>query len=281
MVRLLKYENLLLFKKDVTDFLEQDEVVNNLLLGVLQSNDKSPLLMAVVLKDEEIALVMLQTQPAKIILSKAASFSPGELQLIAEQMHQSFQRIPGLIGDRKLIVELAGYLSKLRGVTATVEMNQGLYKLEKVKWNIVSKGKLRPLKEQEHGLVKEWVYQFCKDVNLPITMGEADAKADELIRKGRLMGWKIGGEIVTMANATRPTGRNITVNFVYTPIKHRKKGFASDCVAALSQMLLDQGYQTTSLHTDLSNPTSNKIYQEIGYELVADSVLLALEEKPC
>ena len=84
-----------------------------------------------------------------------------------------------------------------------------------------------------------------------------------------------------MANATRPTGRNITVNFVYTPIKHRKKGFASDCVAALSQMLLDQGYQTTSLHTDLSNPTSNKIYQEIGYELVADSVLLALEEKPC
>lgn len=115
MVRLLKYENLLLFKKDVTDFLEQDEVVNNLLLGVLQSNDKSPLLMAVVLKDEEIALVMLQTQPAKIILSKAASFSPGELQLIAEQMYQYFQSIPGLIGDRKLIVELSGYLSKLRG----------------------------------------------------------------------------------------------------------------------------------------------------------------------
>lgn len=281
MVRLLKYENLLLFKKDVTDFLEQDEVVNNLLLGVLQSNDKSPLLMAVVLKDEEIALVMLQTQPAKIILSKAASFSPGELQLIAEQMHQYFQSIPGLIGDRKLIVELSGYLSKLRGVTATVEMNQGLYKLEKVKWKIVSKGKLRPLKEQEHVLVKEWVYQFCKDVNLPITMDEADAKADDLIRKGSLMGWDVDGEIVSMANTSRPTKRNINVNFVYTPINHRKKGYASDCVAALSQMMLDQGYQTTSLYTDLSNPTSNKIYQEIGYELVADSVLLALEEKPC
>jgi uncharacterized protein len=280
MIKLLKYENLLLFKKDVTGFLEQDEVVNNLLLGVLQSIDKSPLLMAVVRKDEEIVWTMLQTQPAKIILSKAASLSPGELQLIAEQMHQSFQSIPGLIGDRKLIAELSGYLSKL-GVTATVEMNQGLYKLEKVKWKIESKGKLRALKEQEHGLVKEWVYQFCKDVNLPITMDEADAKADDLIRKGSLMGWDVDGEIVSMANATRPTKRNITVNFVYTPIKHRKKGFASDCVAALSQMLLDQGYQTTSLYTDLSNPTSNKIYQEIGYELVADSVLMALEEKPC
>ena len=281
MVKLLKYENLLLFKKDVTGFLEQDEVVNNLLLGVLQSIDKSPLLMAVVRKDEEIVWTMLKTQPAKIILSKAASLSHGELQLIAEQMHQSFQSIPGLIGDRKLIVELAGYLSKLRGVTATVEMNQGLYKLEKVKWKIVSKGKLRALKEQEHGLVKEWVYQFCKDVNLPITMDEADAKADDLIRKGSLMGWDVDGEIVSMANTSRPTKRNINVNFVYTPINHRKKGYASDCVAALSQMMLDQGYQTTSLYTDLSNPTSNKIYQEIGYELVADSVLLALEEKPC
>jgi uncharacterized protein len=281
MVNLLKYENLLLFKKDVTGFLEQDEVVNNLLLGVLQSIDKSPLLMAVVRKDEEIVWTMLQTQPAKIILSRAAPLSPGELQLIAEQMHQSFQSIPGLIGDRKLIVELAGYLSKLRGVTATVEMNQGLYKLEKVKWKIVSKGKLRALKEQEHGLVKEWVYQFCKDVNLPITMDEADAKADDLIRKGSLMGWDVDGEIVSMANTSRPTKRNINVNFVYTPINHRKKGYASDCVAALSKMMLDQGYHTTSLYTDLSNPTSNKIYQEIGYELAADSVLLALEEKPC
>lgn len=281
MIKLLKYENLLLFKKDVMGFLEKDEVVNNLLLGVLQSLEKSPLLMAVVLKDEEIAWTMLQTQPTKIILSKAASFSPGELQLIAEQMHQSFQSIPGLIGDRKLIVELSGYLTKLRGVTATVEMNQGLYKLEKVKWKIESKGKLRALKELEHGLVKEWVYQFCKDVNLPITMDEADAKADDLIRKGSLMGWDIDGEIVSMANTSRPTKRNINVNFVYTPINHRKKGYASDCVAALSQMMLDQGYQTTSLYTDLSNPTSNKIYQEIGYELVADSVLLALEEKPC
>lgn len=130
-------------------------------------------------------------------------------------------------------------------------------------------------------MVKEWVYQFCKDVNLPITMDEADAKADDLIRKGSLMGWDVDGEIVSMANTSRPTKRNINVNFVYTPINHRKKGYASDCVAALSQMMLDQGYQTTSLYTDLSNPTSNKIYQEIGYELVADSVLLALEEKPC
>ncbi|WNF23476.1 GNAT family N-acetyltransferase [Mesobacillus jeotgali] len=281
MIKLIKYENLLQFKKDVSSFLEQDEVVNNLSLGVLNSAEKTPLLMAVVQRDEEIVWVMIQTQHDKIICSKAALLSPDELRLIAEQMHHEFKSIPGLVGDRKLIVELSGYLSKLRNVTATVEMNQGLYKLEKVKKSILSKGKLRALTEQEQGLAKEWVYRFCEDVNLPISMDEADSKADDLIRKGRLMGWEVDGEIVSMANGSRPTERNININFVYTPIKHRKKGFASDCVAAISQMMLDQGYQTTSLYTDLSNPTTNKIYQEIGYEWVTDSVVMRLEEKPC
>ncbi len=281
MVRLHIYDNLSLFKKDVTAFLEQDEVVNNLPLGVLESVEKTPILMAVVLKGEEVALTMLQTQPDKIIFSKAAAFSPGELQQIAEQMHNQLQSIPGLIGDRKLIAELSGHFSRLRGVKATVEMNQGLYKMEKVKREIVSSGRLRALTEQELSFVKEWVYQFCQDANLPITRDEAVAKANGLLQKGRLMGWEMEGEIVSMANATRPTQRNITINFVYTPTKHRNKGYASDCVAALSQWMLDQGYQTTSLYTDLSNPTSNKIYQEIGYEMVADSIVIALGEQPC
>jgi uncharacterized protein len=61
---------------------------------------------------------------------------------------------------------------------------------------------------------------------------------------------------------------------VYTPPEKRKHGYASDCVAALTQHLLDSGYKTASLYTDLDNPTSNKIYMEIGYEPVMDSMLL-------
>ena len=40
-------------------------------------------------------------------------------------------------------------------------------------------------------------------------------------------------------------------------------------MASLSQQLLDQGYQFCSLFTDAANPTSNKIYQKIGYYEVA------------
>ncbi|BAY85818.1 GCN5-related N-acetyltransferase [Calothrix parasitica NIES-267] len=57
---------------------------------------------------------------------------------------------------------------------------------------------------------------------------------------------------------------------VYTPPEYRKKGYASACVAGLSQTLLGEGYKFCFLFTDLSNPTSNKIYQKIGYQPVAD-----------
>src|SRR4051794_1327852 len=41
-------------------------------------------------------------------------------------------------------------------------------------------------------------------------------------------------------------------------------------VAAVSQHLLDSGRKFCFLFTDLANPTSNKIYQQIGYEPVSD-----------
>ena len=57
---------------------------------------------------------------------------------------------------------------------------------------------------------------------------------------------------------------------MYTPPEYRRKGYASSCVAALSKTLLDKGYQYCFLFTDLANPTSNSIYQKIGYKPVCN-----------
>ncbi|MFJ9500076.1 GNAT family N-acetyltransferase [Brevibacillus centrosporus] len=61
------------------------------------------------------------------------------------------------------------------------------------------------------------------------------------------------------------------------PLSRRKNGYASTCVAILSQQLLDAGYQFCSLYTDLANPTSNRIYQAIGYRPIQDSVVLRFD----
>ena len=60
---------------------------------------------------------------------------------------------------------------------------------------------------------------------------------------------------------------------VFTPKEERKKGYARTMVAAGTKELLKK-YDFCVLYTDLMNPTANKIYQEIGYKRIADSVQL-------
>jgi len=89
------------------------------------------------------------------------------------------------------------------------------------------------------------------------------------IRGGGLRVWE-DNTPVSMAGASGPTPNGIRVGAVYTPPERRRRGYASGLVAALSQEQLDAGKRFCFLYTDLANPTSNKIYQDIGYEAVSD-----------
>jgi predicted GNAT family acetyltransferase len=75
---------------------------------------------------------------------------------------------------------------------------------------------------------------------------------------------------VSLAGYGGPTRHGIRIGPVYTPPAERRRGYASACVAALSQQLLDRGRRFCFLFTDLANPTSNHIYQQIGYRPVSD-----------
>jgi uncharacterized protein len=57
---------------------------------------------------------------------------------------------------------------------------------------------------------------------------------------------------------------------VYTPLSERGHGYATALVADLSRSLLARGRKRCFLFTDLDNPTSNAIYQRIGYRPVMD-----------
>jgi uncharacterized protein len=277
LIKLKKYDDLTLFKNDVLPFLELYEAENNLALGVLLSlseNDKTPFLMATILKDSKIGMVLLQTHPSQIILSKSISFTSNEIQIIGEMMNTTIQEIPGLIGEKKLTSELADLILQQRRFQVSFIMNQKIYKLEKVKKINNTTGKLRKVLDKDHLIISEWMYQFCDEINQPISLEEADKRVKEMTKKGKLFALEVSGELVSMACATRPTKNNITVSCVYTPKNERKNGYASECVSALTQNLLDLGYKSTSLYTDISNPTSNKIYIEIGYEPIMDSIAI-------
>jgi uncharacterized protein len=58
---------------------------------------------------------------------------------------------------------------------------------------------------------------------------------------------------------------------VYTPPDLRGRGYGSAVTAHATQEQLAAGRDYCFLYTDLANPTSNKIYMNIGYERVCDS----------
>lgn len=86
---------------------------------------------------------------------------------------------------------------------------------------------------------------------------------------------------VSMTRKARATNNGIIIGLVYTPPEFRQQGYTSSCVASLSQLLLDEGYQFCSLYTDLANPTSNQIYQRIGYRPIQKSIMIQFQRENC
>ncbi|MGH3300747.1 MAG: GNAT family N-acetyltransferase [Streptosporangiaceae bacterium] len=103
--------------------------------------------------------------------------------------------------------------------------------------------------------------------------------ADRLSHDGLTL-WETGGEPVAMASLTRIVAGVARVIGVYTPPARRRRGYAGAVTAAVSRAALAAGATGVVLYTDLANPTSNALYQRLGYRPVADRVLLRLTTGP-
>jgi predicted GNAT family acetyltransferase len=138
---------------------------------------------------------------------------------------------------------------------------------------------LRQATAADLDLVAQWFVDFTEQA-LPdietLTLNEAHEQVKIRIERGMIYLWE-DGEVVSLAGSSRPTPNGIAIGPVYTPPQFRGKGYASSCVAQLSQLLLDQGRSFITLFTDLANPTSNRIYQNIGYRPVCDYTVYRFE----
>jgi predicted GNAT family acetyltransferase len=123
--------------------------------------------------------------------------------------------------------------------------------------------------EHDRDRLCRWTVAFARAVGDHVADAEGERMADRLLRDRRAWFWETT-EPVALACHAGPTPNGIRINFVYTPESNRARGYASNLVAHISQHHLNAGKQFCFLHTDLANPTSNKIYQQIGYRAVAD-----------
>ena len=72
----------------------------------------------------------------------------------------------------------------------------------------------------------------------------------------------------------------VRVGPVYTPPGLRGQGYAGAVTAAVSQAARDAGAGQVLLFTDLANPTSNALYQRLGYQPVEDRAVWSFTRPP-
>ena len=118
-------------------------------------------------------------------------------------------------------------------------------------------------------LLSQWCIQFCSDARIEDETVYFKAQLPSKIADGSLFIWE-NDDAVAMAGLEHETARGIAISWVYTPAHVRRRGYATACVATLTQSILDGGKKFCCLYTDLANPASNSIYQKIGYRPVCD-----------
>jgi predicted GNAT family acetyltransferase len=150
-------------------------------------------------------------------------------------------------------------------------MRQRVYGLTRVNPTRLSPGNLRRAGPGDREVVARWMMGFQEDTFGHVDEARVGDRTERMLERGDIYLW-VDGEPVSIAARTRPTGGVITIGMVYTPPHLRNRGYASSCVATLCKHLLGSGFKCCSLYTDLANPTSNKIYKQIGFTEVCDSV---------
>jgi len=130
-------------------------------------------------------------------------------------------------------------------------------------------GRLRLGAAADRGLLVRWWRAFYAEAE-PLHPDDAEQAVAERFAGRALYVWEDGGDVVSLIGA-RLTGSGYGwIGPVYTPPELRRRGYAGAGVAAASRRLLDAGASRCMLFTDLDNPTSNKIYREVGYRRFAD-----------
>jgi predicted GNAT family acetyltransferase len=79
---------------------------------------------------------------------------------------------------------------------------------------------------------------------------------------------------VSLAGRNRAAAGQARIGPVYTPPDLRGRGFGAAATAAVTQAALDDGAEGAVLFTDLANPTSNTLYQRLGYRPISDWAVL-------
>jgi ribosomal protein S18 acetylase RimI-like enzyme len=210
----------------------------------------------------------LRTPPHPVCLTPLTEEEAGAL---AARLAAAGRELPGVSADRDTAAAFTEAWRRRTGAEGALRQRMRLYRLgELTVPQPVPPGRARVAGGADRKLLVQWFEEFCAEVGEP-GFRDAEEWADEHVERGDVMLWEASdGTPVAMAGTSPEVAGQVRVVAVYTPAHLRRRGYAGAVTAEVSRAALESGAQEVLLFTDLANPTSNGLYQRIGYRPVSD-----------
>jgi len=203
---------------------------------------------------------------------------------LARALHERGESVAGVNGAMPAARLVAEETARIAGGVPVVVEHTRLHAVREVVPPRPAAGRLRAARTNEVDLVLRWFLAFDADAAEQAgrpgghAMLEPSDEATLLprIKDGRVWLWEDERGVPVHLTGCNPPAYGVArIGPVYTPRESRRRGYASAAVAEVSQRLLDAGLQVC-LFTDQANPTSNRIYEALGYRPVVDMANLVV-----
>jgi predicted GNAT family acetyltransferase len=216
--------------------------------------------------DREVSAAVLHTPPFPVALTSVPASVAAEL---ARALTARRRTVKGVNAGPAAAEAFARAWHDLTGEAVGLHMQTRLYQLGELRWpDPAPPGQARVAGPADRSLLIAWSEAFHREAQ----SGPEDlvSMVDDRLSYRGLTLWEDAGQPVSMAGLTRPAGGQVRVGPVYTPPGRRGKGYAGAVTCVVSQAARDAGADRVLLFTDLGNPTSNALYQRLGYAPVED-----------
>jgi len=274
------YDNIDEFYDVAFPFLVKHEAENNIHLSIINSlknkidvyGNEYPLLFTIV-ETNIIKLVVLRTPPHDLLISYTEDLNT--IEILVEELTKRCEKLPGVLSFNAAADLFAEKWCEKNSLKYDLFRKERIYKLKKVSEDTLGHRKFSVAHKDHQELVFQWTGEMMREALADTTDEEIQRNIKALREEFNQHSSSIyllfeNDKPVSMARKAGKTPNGNFVNLVYTPKILRRRGYATECVAKLSKLLLDEGNKYCFLFTDLSNPTSNSIYQKIGYQPVID-----------
>jgi uncharacterized protein len=282
-MRLLAHADAAAFLEAARPVLAADEARHNLIFGICSTLLETPDAYAekyfwTIERDGGVVGAALMTPPFNVVVARPLALDT--VAFAARALHEHDVDLPGVTGALPESDEFARVWQALAGVQLRVRMSQGIYAARAVQLPAGVRGRAREAEPADRTLVLAWLRAFQTEaLEEGGPAGSLEAIVDRRLQSSTagLVLWEDENEPVSLCGYGGRTPHGIRIGPVYTPPDLRRRGYASALTAHVTKRLLDAGRDYCFLYTDLTNPTSNRIYVNIGYERVADSAEYVFE----